>query len=162
MELEDLKQKSFANSEPELLIQAGTSTGHVNGTGIGAIPNGWVIAGDTKHSLNFGSTQLQATSPYNGQLDADTYVAAIDEQGTWLWAAMPDATQGLTLLQTMEVTMAGDTYIAGLIFGTVIFGSSPNSPVLTTQNGAGDGFVAKIDPTGQWVWAASFLSLIHI
>ena len=156
VELEDLKQKSFANSEPELLIQAGTSTGHVNGTGIGAIPNGWVIAGDTKHSLNFGSTQLQATSPYNGQLDADTYVAAIDEQGTWLWAAMPDATQGLTLLQTMEVTMAGDTYIAGLIFGTVIFGSSPNSPVLTTQNGAGDGFVAKIDPTGQWVWAASF------
>ena len=54
VELEDLKQKSFANSEPELLIQAGTSTGHVNGTGIGAIPNGWVIAGDTKHSLNFG------------------------------------------------------------------------------------------------------------
>ena len=84
VELEDLKQKSFANSEPELLIQAGTSTGHVNGTGIGAIPNGWVIAGDTKHSLTFGSTQLQATSPYNGQLDADTYVAAIDEQGTWL------------------------------------------------------------------------------
>ena len=108
VELEDLKQKSFSNSEPELLIQACTSTGHVNGTGIGAIPNGWVIAGDTKHSLNFGSTQLQATSPYNGQLDADTYVAAIDEQGTWLWAAMPDATQGLTLLQTMEVTMAGD------------------------------------------------------
>ena len=156
VELDDVENKLFANSEPELLIRAGTSSGHVNGTGIGATPNGWVVAGDTKHSLTFGTTQLQATSPYNGQLDSDTYVAAMDEQGNWLWAVMPDATQGLTLLQTMEVTMAGDTYIAGLIFGTVIFGSQPSSPALTSQNGAGDGFIAKIDPTGQWVWATSF------
>ena len=65
VELDDVENKLFANSEPELLIRAGTSSGHVNGTGIGAIPNGWVVAGDTKHSLTFGSTQLQATSPYN-------------------------------------------------------------------------------------------------
>ena len=79
VELDDVENKLFANSEPELLIQAGTSSGHVNGTGIGATPNGWVVAGDTKHSLTFGTTQLQATSPYNGQLDSDSYVAAMDE-----------------------------------------------------------------------------------
>ena len=156
IELDDVENKLFANSEPELLIQAGTATGHVNGTGIGATPNGWIVAGDTRNSLTFGSIQLQATSPYNTQLDADTYVAAMDEQGNWLWAVMPDATQGLLLMQTMEVTMAGDTYIAGLMFGTVIFGSQSSSPALTAQNGAGDGFIAKIDPTGQWVWATSF------
>ena len=156
-ELEPQKTKSFANSEPEFLIQAGTSTAHVNGTSIGALPDGWVVSGNTKSSLNFGSSiQAQATSQYNTILEADTYVAAMDEQGNWLWAVMPDASQGLTLLQTMEVSDTGDIYIGGLIFGTVAFGSSSSSSILTAQNSGGDGFVAKLDPSGQWLWATSF------
>ena len=54
IELDDAHSMSFANSEPELLLQAGTSSGHVNGTNIGATPTGWIVSGDTRHSLNFG------------------------------------------------------------------------------------------------------------
>ena len=61
-ELSDDNSVFKANSEPELLISAGTSTGHVNGTAIGASPNGWIVAGDTRNSLSFGSFQLQALS----------------------------------------------------------------------------------------------------
>ena len=64
IELDDAENKLFANSEPELLIQAGTATGHVNGTGIGATPNGWIVAGDTRNSLTFGTIQLQACLLY--------------------------------------------------------------------------------------------------
>ena len=152
-ELSDENSVLKANSEPELLISAGTSTGHVNGTAIGASPNGWIVAGDTRNSLSFGSFQLQATSAYNNQLDADSYVAALDEQGNWLWAVMPDAAVGLTLIQTMTVSITGDVYIGGLIFDTVTFG---NTASLSAANGYGDGFVAKIDANGQWVWAVNF------
>ena len=157
IELEDSKSKSFANSEPLLLEQFGSSTNHVNGTSVGALPNGWVVSGNARSSVTFSPTvQASATSPYNSILDADTYVAAMDDQGNWLWAIMPDASQGLTLLQTMEVSDGGDIYIGGLIFGSVAFNSQFTSTLLTAQNGAGDGFVAKIDPNGQWLWATSF------
>ena len=83
----------FADSEPELLISAGSSTGHVNGSEIEWTPQGVVIAGDTRNNLNLGGIQLQATSAYNQVVDADSYVAMIDEQGNWQWAVMPTATQ---------------------------------------------------------------------
>ena len=128
--LEDSERTLFADSEPEMLVQAGTSTGHVNGSQIEATPNGWVISGDTRNSLTFGAFQLQATSVYNNQLDADSYVASIDSQGNWLWAIMPDATQGLTLVTSMTSSIGGDIFIGGLIFGDVNFGST----LLSAQN----------------------------
>ena len=78
----------------------------------------------------------------------------IDEQGNWQWAVMPSATQGLTLINAMTTDLAGDIYIGGTVFGQVVFGSSSNSPVLQSQNF--DGFVAKLDASGQWLWATSF------
>ena len=81
VELSDQVSVSYADSEPELLIQAGSSSGHVNGTQIGTTSDGWVIAGNTRHSMTFGPIQVQSTSPYNAVLDADSYVASVDHQG---------------------------------------------------------------------------------
>jgi hypothetical protein len=60
--LEDTKKISFADSEPEFLVHAGSSAGHVNGSHIADTPGGWIVSGDTRNSLTFGSFQLQATS----------------------------------------------------------------------------------------------------
>ena len=150
--LQDTIEISFADSEPELLVTAGTSQGHVNGSHIESVPTGWVISGDTRNSLQFGGMQVQATSVYNSQLDADTYIAALDETGNWLWATSPDASQGLTFVISMTTSVAGDIFIGGLIFDTVQFGQT----TLNEQNGYGDGFVAKLDPMGNWMWATSF------
>ena len=56
-----------------------------NGSEIEWTPQGVVIAGDTRNNLNLGGIQLQATSAYNQVVDADSYVAMIDEQGNWQW-----------------------------------------------------------------------------
>ena len=153
VELEDIETVYFANSEPELLVQAGSNSGHVNGSKIGATPDGWVVSGNTRNSMTFGSIQLQATSAFNTQLDADSYIAAMDDQGNWQWAVMPVASQGLTLVTSMETSMAGDVYIGGLIYGDVTFGTT----TLSCQNPYGDGFVAKLDTFNQqWMWATMF------
>ena len=153
-ELSDEKTVLFADSEPTLLISAGSSTGHVNGSKIESTPQGIVVAGDTRNNLDFGGIQLQATSGYNQFVDADSYVAMVDEQGVWQWAVMPSATQGLTFIQAMTSDTSGHIYVGGIVLGQVVFGSSSNSPILQSQNL--DGFVAKLDPTGQWIWATSF------
>ena len=156
VELSEEEMLLRADSEPEFLLQAGGSSGHENGSFIDSTPTGWIVSGNTRNNMNFGATQLQATSIYNNNNDADSYVAAINDQGDWEWALMPDASQGLTLVRAMGTSMTGDAYIGGLIFGTVTFGNTPNSPTLTAQNGYGDGFVAKVDAMGQWVWATQF------
>ena len=154
VELSDKKIISFADSEPDLLISTGSSSGHVNGTKIESTPMGLVVAGDTRNSMNLGGIQLQATSAYNQIVDADSYVGLVDEQGIWQWAIMPSASQGLTFIEAMTTSPNGEIYIAGTILGQVVFGSNPNSPSIQSQNL--DGFIAKIDPTGQWEWATSF------
>ena len=150
--LEDIDEVMFANSEPQMLVKAGTSSGHVNSTNIEAVPGGWVISGDTRNNLQFGPHQLQATSPNNGGNDADSYIAKVDDSGVWQWAVMPDASAGLVFLTTMTVSMTGEIYIGGLIWGQVGFGPT----ILSEYNNAGDGFVAKLDPMGNWMWATSF------
>ena len=152
IELDDVKVKSFADSEPQLLVQAGTSTGHVNSSFIEEAVDGWVISGNTRNNLQFGSFNLQATSGQNANNDADLYIAKIGNDGTWQWATMPDATAGLVFLEAMTSDMVGNIYVAGLVWGTVSFGGYN----VATANGGGDGFVAKLDPQGNWMWANIF------
>jgi hypothetical protein len=148
---EDLKI-SFADSEPTMLESAGSSSGHVNSSFIEAAMDGWIISGDTRNNMQFGPLNLAATSSQNGGNDADSYIAKIDSDGNWMWATMPDATAGLIFLDAMTTDTNGDIYIGGLIWGQVDFGST----ILTTSNGGGDGFVAKLDPQGNWLWATAF------
>ena len=117
VELDDAKSMFFADSEPELLIQTASASGHFNDSNhIEAVPGGWVVAGDTRGDMTFGSFQLQATSVYNTQMGADSYVASIDDQGVWQWAIKPDATQGLTIINSMTASVAGDIYVGGQQF----------------------------------------------
>ena len=150
--LDESKEISFADSEPAMLALAGSSTGHVNSSFIEPAFDGWVISGDTRNNMQFGSINLAATSAQNGGNDADAYVAKVDHNGNWQWAVMPDASAGLVFLQAMTTDPVGNIYIGGLVWGQVNFGTN----MVTTPNSAGDGFVAKLDPQGNWVWAQMF------
>ena len=150
--LEDDLTVFFADTEPEILAHAGSSSGHVNSSFMEAVPGGWIISGDTRNDLQFGPHNLQATSPNNAGNDADSYIAFLNEAGTWQWAVKPDASQGLVFLQAMTVSIVGDIYVGGLIWGQVTFGSI----TLSEFNSQGDAFVAKLDPQGNWMWATSF------
>ena len=161
LELEELREVKKADSEPEFLLQAGGSGGNENGSFIDSTPTGWIVSGNTRNNMNFGTIQLNANSNFNNIMDADSYVAAIDDQGNWQWALMPDASQGITVIQAMGTSMTGDAYVGGKIWGTVNFGNTPNSPVLTAQNTYGDGFIAKVDAMGQWVWATQFSTPVN-
>ena len=150
--LEESKKVLFADSEPQLLVQAGIASGHVNSSFIEEAVDGWIISGDTRNDIQFGSFNLQATSANNANYDADVYVAKIGNDGVWKWATMPDASGGLLFLESMTSDMVGNIYLAGFLWGSVRFGTH----IASTANSAGDGFVAKLDQQGNWVWATAF------
>ncbi|MEL0100640.1 MAG: hypothetical protein VW862_02935, partial [Euryarchaeota archaeon] len=119
IELEESIIIKNANSEPEALVHAGANPGHVNASFMESSFDGWIIAGDTRNSMQFGSISVQANSPYNSNYDADMYIAKVGDDGQWQWADIPDASLGLIFLQAMTKDMCGSYYIGGAFVGTV-------------------------------------------
>lgn len=81
----------------------------------------------------------------------DFYVAKYDSTGQALWAVSAGGSQ-MDLANAIAVDEEGYVYVGGTINGTnaidVNFG-----PNLKLNPQGQDGFVAKISPAGQWVWA---------
>ena len=121
--------------------QAGSSSDDV-GKGISALPDGSaVVTGYFQRTATFGSTTLTSTG------DADVFVAKVDRSGTYVWAtrasgSSDDVGYGISALPD------GSSTVTGYFQGTATFGSTT-----LTSAGNQDVFVAKMDPSGAWVWA---------
>ncbi len=91
----------------------------------------------------FGPSTLPGHG-YNG----DIFVAKADPDGNWLWAAQAGGTN-YDRGNAIALDPSGNTYVTGYFQGTATFGSSS----LTTSGSGMDIFVAKLDPSGNWLWA---------
>jgi hypothetical protein len=103
------------------------------------------LVGMFKNTATFGSQTLTASG------DFDVFVAKLDPSGNWLWAAgaggiHPDSGYGTALEDS------GVVYVTGLFMGTATFGSHTLTASADDTNT--DIFVARLDPSGNWLWAA--------
>jgi len=98
-------------------------------------------------TVTFGSHTLTANMYCN------TFVAKLNPSGYWLWAVQSVGTSE-DHGRGIAVDGAGNACVTGLFVGTVTFGSHT-----LTSNGTGfdgfDIFVAKLDPSGNWLWAVN-------
>ena len=102
------------------------------------------LVGMFKNTATFGSQTLTASG------DFDVFVAKLDPSGNWLWAARaggihPDSGYGIALEDS------GVVYVTGLFMGTATFGSHTLTASADDTNT--DIFVARLDPSGNWLWA---------
>ncbi|HRU48088.1 MAG TPA: SBBP repeat-containing protein, partial [Candidatus Syntrophosphaera sp.] len=65
----------------------------------------------------------------------------------WLWAKKAGGT-GSDWGYGIAVDTSGNSYVTGYFKGTATFGSTN-----LTSNGGYDIFVAKLDSSGNWLWA---------
>lgn len=92
-----------------------------------------------------------------------TFVAKLNPTGNWVWAVQADggfggiysyndSAAGLALDNVGNIYVAGQFDSANLRLGAL---SVPNSDTTIPLNGSGqpDLYVAKLSPTGTWVWA---------
>jgi len=130
-----------------LWATAGGGTGSEYGRGVGVDASGNVyVSGyfstSTGKTTKFGATTLTATN-------SDVFVAKLDKTGKWLWAVKAGGPHS-DLSHDLTVDPSGNPIITGYFFDKLTFGTT----TLTVKGGT-DAFVAKLNPSGTWLWAAS-------
>jgi hypothetical protein len=106
----------------------------------------YVVGSYASASLTFGTS----TVTHQGGSGSDIFVAKIDSNGTWVWAAGAGGS-GADSAAGVAVNGSGEVFVAGNFRSSVAdFGTT------TLNNGGGaDAFVGKLDTSGVWVWAKS-------
>jgi hypothetical protein len=92
-------------------------------------------------TASFGTTTLTS----NGE--SDIFVAKLDSNGNWLWTKQAGGTindEGYGI----AIDSSGNCYVTGYFQSTATFGS-----INLASNGGSDIFVAKLDSSGNWLWA---------
>ncbi|MCC3155725.1 SBBP repeat-containing protein [Hymenobacter sp. 15J16-1T3B] len=123
-----------------------------------ALHNGYALA---NHSVLDAAGNTYLTGTFSGTVDFggqllsspanDVFVAKISPGGAYLWAVRGGGVGNGLDATAIGADAAGNVYIAGSFSATsATFGSI----VLTTPTAYdNEGFVAKLSPSGQWLWA---------
>jgi len=99
------------------------------------------VTGKFSSTANFGTGSLTSSGSY------DVFVAMIDANGVWQWAAGAGGT-GMDCGYKITLDDAENSYLTGDFRETATFGSDTFS-----SSGENDIFVAKADANGIWQWA---------
>ena len=152
VESSELSDERISFAAPSEMLERAGGSSSIYATQLSQFDFGWIVAGDMKADSQFGTNSLTFRSPTAsyGQYANEIFIASIDEQGFWLWAAQVDSSAGVIYMDGIEATPTGEVYVTGWMFGSIGFGS-------TTLNAANvDVFIAKLDQMGNWQWANVF------
>lgn len=108
-------------------------------------------AGRFQGTFHVGGSSLSS----GGQVD--TFVTKLDASGSLVWAKQLRGANSSAVAEPRDVTVdgGGNVYLAGLFRETCDFDPGPGVYLLTA-GGAGDAFVAKLGPGGDFLWARRF------
>ena len=125
-----------------------TGSPKVLGGGIALDSQGSIlITGAFRRTISFGSMTLTAQQNY------DTFVAKLDHTGKWLWAKHVGYSNARFIVGTAGITLDAkdNILLTGMFHGTANFGNIS----LASKGGTkiANLFVAKLDPSGKWLWA---------
>jgi hypothetical protein len=87
--------------------------------------------------------------------ESDGFAAKYDPAGSLLWGVQIGGT-GVCSVGQVAVDGTGNVLIAGFIAGSVEIGAPGLPPVTLTNGGSNEGFLAKLDPDGNALWARTF------
>ena len=107
--------------------------------------NNVYVTGHFGGTANFGSTSLTATGP------RDIFVCKLDDQGNFLWAKGMSG-DDMNAPYAIATDSQNNVVITGGFKGTVDFDPGAGTFSLTSFGGE-DIFVAKLDPSGNFMWA---------
>ena len=158
-------------SSPASILTSGSGQANEDGEHIAALPNGgWVVGMSewTNSTLSYGTHTLSPTSPYNSIGLGEFYLAMFDDQGLWTGFISADHSNvgkngAFSVLTDVAIGVAGEIFVAGYFYGEIAFGPpGPNTLISNLNSGYHEeGFVAKADPMGNWMWASSFSTLVN-
>ncbi len=103
------------------------------------------LTGYFEGTATFGSTTL------NSQGARDLFVGKLGSGGSWNWAVRAGGSGNYEI--PGDICLLGSNlFIGGGFTGSASFGST----TLTANGDWGDGFIAKLDTGGNWIWAVHY------
>ena len=134
----------FAQNEDWFWAKKAGGTSYDNGLSIAIDANeNSYVTGYFSGSATFGTTTLTSSSEYY----SDIFVAKLDNNSNWLWVKQAGGTNW-DYGYGIAVNANGNSYVTGYFYGSAIFGTTT-----LTSSGDKDIFVAKMDSSGNWLWA---------
>ncbi len=121
----------------------GSETDYGNGISLDSNGNVYVAGSFISTSFSLGNIVIN-----NSGTLYDAFVAKIDPNGNWLWARAAGGSCA-DMAYAVAVDPQDNPVITGSIGGQAFFG-----PFTLTLTGFYDIFVAKLDPSGNWLWAS--------
>lgn len=148
-----------ASTANPMLVGGGTPSGAEFVESLEYTPGTYAFGGtwntSNSQSLTFGGSSLAPTSPFGQEF----YIAGVDSSGQYQYVKganhnMP-GNPGISIFSDIAVGMGGEVVVAGLYSGAIEFGS------ITIASASADGFIAMTDPSGQWIWAHTFQTVVN-
>jgi hypothetical protein len=102
------------------------------------------VTGIFRGSLTLGSTTLTSVGNY------DVYVAALDATGAYRWAVQAGGRQGDSSTG-LALDASGNLYVGGYTESTE---ATFSTFTVRNESYGGSVFVAKLSPTGTWLWVS--------
>jgi hypothetical protein len=122
---------------------AGNNYTYSGGVAVDAAGNAYLTGQLRGGNVRFGGISVGSEGEYNA------FVAKLDPAGAWQWATV-EGGNGHDNGTGIAVDGSGNAYVTGGFWSTAArFGTT----VLRNTGYRGDIFVAKLDASGQWVWA---------
>lgn len=135
------------------------------GSGLGAIAaddsgNVYIVgkfqSGPSMGSLTFATSPSPTTLSVNSYTE-NLFIAKLDSGGAPIWAQQTNSSAGTSSNFTsivddsssLAVDSSGDVYVGGTFSGSLSLGSGS---LLSLGADFQDGYVAKLDSSGNWVW----------
>jgi hypothetical protein len=134
-------------------VDLGSGSSHLNPGGIAVDRFGNVYTtGLFLGTANFnpaGTFNLTSGSPY---AEENAYVSKLDTSGKFVWAVGLGRGSDVDVAGAIAVDGAGNVYTTGSFRGTGNF--NPSGTFSLTSSGDSDAYVAKLNASGKFVWAA--------
>ncbi|HET6243687.1 MAG: T9SS type A sorting domain-containing protein [Bacteroidetes bacterium] len=106
------------------------------------------VAGYYLDTISINDKMLIAATPAPGRHTMENFIIKIDKLGNLKWAIR----QGKGIEGICIDNRTGSLYVTGTFSGSVFFGSGNNSDTLQFQENW-DGFLARYDTAGNFIWA---------
>lgn len=131
---------------------------------------GSTASDDGQHILVDNSGNVYTAGSFSGTVDfdpgsgvsnlvstsgTDAFISKLNSSGNFVWAKSFSGS-GSTVSRAMKMDNSGNLYITGNLRGTADFDPGNGTSNLTSTNGDSDVFVAKLNASGNYVWAKSF------
>lgn len=127
-----------------------TTGGTIINNGIGVDCEGNChITGSFRNVISFGDL------PHLFTVNSTTFVAKLDSNGEWVWAIGTTSGADGNFSNALSMDCNGNSYITGTFIDMMTLGDFTLVGV-----GFSNGFVAKVNTNGEWVWAEKVVGVV--